>query len=417
MRVADRASARPQLRSGKVKKSIMATSDVAIVGAGPYGLSAAAHLRAADGLDIHVFGESMSFWERHMPKGMLLRSPLAGSHLSDPQRSLTLKDYEEVTGHGITAPLPLSLFIHYGRWFQGRAVPQTHNQKIERIEKNGSGFCLTAEGGEKWKARRVVVAAGIESFAWRPAEFEGLPGELVSHTCDHLDLKRFAGKKVAVVGAGQSALESAALLGERGADVELLVRAPFVRWLWRQKWFHTFRPVALLLYAPPDVGQAGLSHIVARPNLFRLFPRAVQDRWGIRAIRPAAAAWLQPRCAQIGITTGVQVASATPLSGQVRLKLTDDTERLVDHVLLATGYRVNIGRYPFLPTDLLESIQCVNGYPRLDSTFQSSVPGLYFVGAPAAWSFGPLMRFVAGADFTCRAVTRGILGRALNAVR
>jgi hypothetical protein len=395
----------------------MATSDVAIVGAGPYGLSTAAHLRAADGLDIHVFGDPMLFWERHMPKGMRLRSPLAGSHLSDPQRSLTLKGYEEVTGNRITAPLPLSRFIHYGRWFQGQAVPQTHNLKIERIEKNGAGFYLTAEGGEKWKARRVVVAAGIESFAWRPVEFKSLPVELVSHTCDHQDLSGFAGKKVAVIGAGQSALESAALLRETGADVELLVRAFFVRWLWRQKWFHTFRPVACLLYAPPDVGQAGLSHIVARPNLFRLFPRGVQDRWGVRAIRPAAAAWLQPRCAPIRITTGVQVALATPRSGQVRLKLTDGSERLVDHVLLATGYRVNIGRYPFFSAGLLASIQGVNGYPRLDSTFQSSVPGLYFVGAPAAWSFGPLMRFVAGADFTSRAVTRGILSKAGNAVR
>jgi len=390
---------------------MMATSDVAIVGAGPYGLSTAAHLKAADGLDIHVFGEPMSFWERHMPKGMLLRSPLAGSHLSDPQRSSTLKDYAEVTGNGITAPLPLKRFIDYGRWFQGQTVPQTHNQKIERIEKNGRGFCLAVEGGEKWTARRVVVAAGIESFAWCPAEFRSLPPDLVSHTCDHQDLSGFAGKKLAVIGAGQSALESAALLREAGADVEILVRASFVRWLWRQKWFHTFRPVAVLLYAPPDVGQAGLSHIVARPKLFRLLPREVQDRWGVRAIRPAAAGWLQPRCATIRITTGVQVALATPRSGQARLKLTDGSERLVDHVLLATGYRVNIARYPFLSAELLESIQRVNGYPCLDSTFQSSVPGLYFVGAPAAWSFGPLMRFVAGADFTSRAVTRGILKR------
>lgn len=395
----------------------MTTSDVAIVGAGPYGLSTAAHLGAADGLDIHVFGEPMSFWERHMPKGMLLRSPLAGSHLSDPQRSLTLKDYEQVTGSGITAPLPLSRFIQYGRWFQGQAVPQTHNHKIERIEKNGFGFCLTAEGGEKWKARRVVVAAGIESFASRPVEFQNLPPELVSHTCDHRDLSGFAGKRVAVIGAGQSALESAALLREAEADVELLIRGSFVRWLWRQKWFHTFRPVAVLLYAPPDVGQAGLSHIVAHPNLFRRFPRVVQDRWGIRAIRPAAAGWLQPRCASIRITTGVQVVSATPHSGQMRLKLTDGSQRLVDHVLLATGYKVNIARYPFLSAGLLESVQRVKGYPSLDSSFQSSVPGLYFVGAPAAWSFGPLMRFVAGADFTSRAVTRGILGRAVKAVR
>ena len=389
----------------------MTKCDVAIVGAGPYGLSAAAHLSAANGLDLHVFGEPMSFWERNMPAGMFLRSPLAGSHLSDPSRSLTLQAYQAATGQQITAPLPLPRFTDYGRWFQSQAVPDKDPRKVERIEKNGSEFRLTVEGGETWRAHRVIVAAGIEPFAWHPQEFANLPPALVSHTCDHRDLSRFAGKRVAVVGAGQSALESAALLHEQKADVEVLARAPLVRWLWRQKWFHTFRPVARLLYAPPDVGQAGLSHLVARPNWFRQLPRSLQDNWAQRAIRPAAAAWLKPRCAQIRFSGGIRVRSATLANGQALIKLSNGTERRVDHVLLATGYRVDIGRYPFLCPRLLDSVQRANGYPQLDQGFQSSVPGLYFLGAPAAWSFGPLMRFVAGAEFASRAATNGILGK------
>jgi len=389
----------------------MATCDVAIVGAGPYGLSAAAHLRAAKGLDVRVFGEPMSFWENHMPKGMLLRSPLAGSHLSDPYRSLTLQAYQAASGNQITAPLPLHRFTDYGRWFQSQAVPDLDPRKIDRVEKNGAGFRLTLEDGETWKAQRVIIAAGIMSFAWQPPEFRDLPFSLASHACAHRDLSRFAGKRVAVIGAGQSALESAALLHEIGAEVEVLARAPFVRWLWRQKWFHTFPPVARLLYAPPDVGQAGLSHLVARPNLFRRLPRSVQNRWGRRAIRPAGAGWLNPRCAPIRINTGTAVISASPKGERVMLKLSDASERHVDHVLLATGYRVDVSCYPFLRERILESIRRIDGYPQLDSGFQSSVPGLHFVGAPAAWSFGPLMRFVAGAEFASRAVTRGILGK------
>ena len=387
----------------------MTTCDVAIVGAGPYGLSAAAHLRAANGLDVRVFGEPMSFWERHMPKGMLLRSPLAGSHLSDPSRSLTLQAYQKTSGNQITAPLPLYRFTDYGRWFQSQAVPDLDSRKVDRVEKNGAGFRLTLEDGETWKARRVIIAAGIMPFAWQPPEFKHLPFTLASHACAHCELSRFAGKKVAVIGAGQSALESAALLREMGAEVEVFVRAPFVRWLWRQKWFHTFKPVARLLYAPPDVGQAGLSHIVARPNLFRRLPRPVQDRWGKRAIRAAGAAWLNPRCAPIRIKTSTSVISASPRGERLSLRLSDNTERFVDHMLLATGYRVDISRYPFLTGQLLESIRRINGYPQLDSGFQTSMPGLHFLGAPAAWSFGPLMRFVAGAEFASRAVTRGIL--------
>ena len=389
----------------------MTTCDVAIVGAGPYGLSAAAHLRAANGLDIHVFGEPMSFWERHMPKGMLLRSPLAGSHLSDPFRSLTLQAYQAASGNQITAPLPLHRFTDYGRWFQSQAVPDLDPRKIDRVEKNGAGFRLTLEDGETWKAQRVIIAAGIMSFAWQPPEFRNLPFSLASHACAHRDLSHFRGKRVAVIGAGQSALESAALLHEIGAEVEVLARAPFVRWLWRQKWFHTFPPVARLLYAPPDVGQAGLSHLVARPNLFRRLPRSVQNRWGKRAIRPAGAEWLNPRCAPIRINTGTAVISASPKGERVMLKLSDASERHVDHVLLATGYRVDVSRYPFLRDRILESIRRIDGYPQLDSGFQSSVPGLHFLGAPAAWSFGPLMRFVAGAEFASRRVTRGILGK------
>src|SRR5712664_409480 len=177
----------------------MTTCDVAIVGAGPYGLSAAAHLRAANRLDIHVFGEPMSFWERHMPKGMLLRSPLAGSHLSDPFRSLTLQAYQAASGNQITAPLPLHHFTDYGRWFQSQAVPDLDRRKVDRVEKNGAGFRLTLEDGETWKAQRVIIAAGVMSFAWHPPVFRPLPVALASHACGHRDLSRFAGKKVAVI--------------------------------------------------------------------------------------------------------------------------------------------------------------------------------------------------------------------------
>jgi cation diffusion facilitator CzcD-associated flavoprotein CzcO len=389
----------------------MPTCDVAIVGAGPYGLSAAAHLKAANGLDIRVFGEPMSFWERHMPHGMLLRSPLAGSHLSDPEGALNLQAFQTATGRQVSAPLPLGRFTEYGRWFQGNVVPDVERRTVARVEKLGAHFRLSLDEGEDWQARRVVVAAGITPFAWRPSQFKPLPGALVSHTCGHRDLSPFAGKKMIVVGGGQSALESAALLHELGSDVEVLIRAPLVRWLWRRPWVHSFPPVARMLYAPPDVGQAGISHLVARPSLFRQLPRLLQDYLAKRAIRPAGAAWLKPRCRDIPISTGRTVISTAVEGDQAVLRLDDGSLRRADHILLATGYRVDISRYPFLGQDLLTQIGRAQGYPRLDAGFESSVPGLHFLGAPAAWSFGPLMRFVAGAEFASRALTRGIHGK------
>jgi FAD-dependent urate hydroxylase len=390
----------------------MTTCDVAIVGAGPYGLSAAAHLVAADGLNIRVFGEPMSFWETHMPTGMLLRSPLEGSHLSDPAGALNLQAFQAASGQPVTAPLPLQRFAGYGRWFQSKAVPNPDPRKVSHVEKRHSTFHLMLEDGESCEARRVIVAAGIAPFAWHPLPFRTIPWSLASHSCDHRDLSQFAGKKIAVVGAGQSALESAALLHELQADVELLVRAPNVRWLWNRPWVHTFKPIARMLYAPPDVGQAGISHLVARPNLFRRLPRFLQDRLGPRAIRPAGAAWLRPRCQDIRITTGCEVKAAIPIGRKIKLILNDGTERRVDHALLATGYRVDISKYPFLSKNLLAAIDCVSGYPILEAGFETSVPGLHFLGAPAAWSFGPLMRFVAGVDFASRSVTRKVMQKA-----
>jgi hypothetical protein len=362
-----------------------------------------------------VFGEPMAFWERHMPKGMQLRSPLAGTHISDPLRALTLDAYQGTSGTKVSAPLALERFVQYGRWFQSQAAPELDSRKVDLVQREGRGFCLSLEDGTSWQSRRVVVAAGILPFAYRPPVFKTLPPSLASHSCEHPDLHRFSGRKVAVIGGGQSALESGALLHEAGAEVEVLIRGPMIRWLWQRSFLHTYRPVARLLYAPPDVGPAGVSHLVARPNWFRRLPRRTQILLAARSIRPAGAAWLKPRCAHLTITTDSVVTSAHVSRDQALLSLSDGTQRSADHVLLATGYRVDISRYPFLSSQLLSCIECANGYPVLDTGFESSVPGLHFLGAPAAWSFGPLMRFVAGTTFASRALTRKLARLAVGA--
>src|SRR6266436_1696097 len=209
----------------------MTKYDVAIIGAGPYGLSAAAHLRTVRGLDVHSFGEPMCFWERNMPTGMLLRSGWEATHIADPNQSLTLDAYRAASCKPFSSPVPLDRFIEYGLWYQRRTVPDLDQRKIIRIESQAKDFKLMLEDGSSVLARRVVIAAGIGSFAWRPPVFAGFPSALVSHTSEHPELQRFAGKEVLVIGSGQSALESAALLHERGAEVEIISRARQIRWL------------------------------------------------------------------------------------------------------------------------------------------------------------------------------------------
>jgi hypothetical protein len=385
--------------------------DVAIIGAGPYGLAAAAHLRAADGLDVRVFGDPMSFWRERMPAGMLLRSPWDASHIADPRHELTLDQYEVALGVPIERPVPLETFVRYGLWVQEAVAGDVDRRKVQSIESSPAGFRLRVSDGDTVEARRVVVAAGIAPFAWKPPEFSNLPGHLASHASEHADLGVFRGQEVVVVGGGQSALESAALLHESGASVRVLLRAPEINWLIRSGILHRLGPFTRLLYAPSDVGPAGVSWLIALPWLFRRIPRRVQDPLARRSIRPAGSSWLVPRLNDVPLVTGTSVAAAVEDGGRVKLRLGDGTTVGADHAFLGTGYRVDIALYPFLTAGLLGRVRRVNGYPVLGRGFESSLPGLHFIGAPAAWSYGPLARFVAGSHFAAGSLARSVIGR------
>jgi cation diffusion facilitator CzcD-associated flavoprotein CzcO len=394
----------------------MLTCDVAIIGAGPYGLSAAAHLNQVKGLDVRVFGEPMAFWERSMPAGMFLRSNWTATQIADPSRSLTLEAFQAATCSHFSTPVPLDRFVQYGLWYQRQAAPDLDRRKPLRVESDPIGFRLSFGDGSIVRSRRVIVAAGIGSFAWRPPEFQGIPDYLAFHTSAHRDLKQFAGKELVVIGGGQSALESGALLHEYGATVEIIARSQGIHWLQGRlsKTLHHSlgKFTRQVMYAPTDVGPAGLSQLLARPDLLRRFPRGFQEKVRKRAVRPAGARWLVDRLKDVPITLGRSVVAATSAGERVKVKLDDGSDRTVDHVLLGTGYRVDVSRYDFLAPDLVESMERVNGYPVLRRGLETSIPGLHILGAPAAWSFGPLMQFVSGTTYASEALTRSLVREA-----
>jgi len=387
----------------------MVESTVAIVGAGPYGLAAAAHLRSA-GVQIRVFGEAMDFWQRQMPIGMCLRSSWDASHISDPRHALTLNQFQKEQTARLPTPLPLADFVRYGQWFQKRVVPDLDSRRVVRIDPDSSDFRLQLNDGDTVWTQRVVVATGISRFAHWPARFADLPRSLVSHSAEDCNLTRFGGQKVVVVGGGQSAVESAALLSEAGADVEIILRAPRIRWLGRTSRLRQIDLTRHILYHPTDVGPPGLSQLVAHPDIFRRLPRNLQDTLAYRAIRPAAADWLRPRLVGVRQTTGRSITSATTTGSRLRLNLDDASQRDVDRLFLSTGYRVDVSRYDFLSPEILRSMRTVGGYPDLTDGFETSVPGVHFLGAPGARGFGPLMRFVSGTDYAARALTRHVAG-------
>lgn len=388
----------------------MPDANVTVIGAGPYGLSATAFLRAA-GIETRVLGEPMAFWNNRMPAGMFLRSNWKASYIADPERKVTLDAYCVSTGNHVSAPIPLAQFVQYGLWYQGQMVPDVERCSVTNVDIGDRGFNVMLASGEAFASRRVVLATGIGNFAWRPEEFDGIPAELASHCSEHSDLSRFKGQRVVVIGGGQSALESAALLHESAAEVEVIVRETALNWVGLHYRLHHLGPISWLLYSDRDVGPAGLSRLVSVPRLFRVLPREVQNRAAHRSIRPAVAGWLRPRLPGVRITLGRKVVSATSLASTLRLELSDGTDRLVDHVLLATGYRVDTSKCEFLPQRLRSRLQTVNGYPVLKRGLESSIAGLHFLGKPAAWSFGPLLGFVSGTEFAAKELVRSISRR------
>ena len=391
----------------------MSVVDAAIIGAGPYGLSAAAHLRTIRGFDVHVFGDPMSFWSANMPVGMFLRSNWTATQIACPHGDLTLEAFQADRNQSFGLPVPIEQFIQYGRWYQGRAVPDVDRRHVSRVERSAKGFQLTTQDGESFNARRVIVAGGIGSFARRPAEFRELPPELVTHTSEHADFAGFRGKEVLVVGSGQSGLESAALLHEAGAQVQVIGRSRQIHWL--QGWASTTlhhrlgKAVRRLLYAPTDVGPAGLSQLLARPHLVRRLPRSLQDKLRKRAVRPAGARWLVDRLRDVPIALGCEVVSAVADGARVRVSLSDGRQLSVEHILLGTGFKIDISKYDFFAASLMEGISRVNGFPLLNDGMETSVPGLHILGAPGVYSFGPLLQFVSGTHFASRSLLRSVL--------
>jgi len=389
------------------------TTDVAIVGAGPYGLSVAAHLRRS-GLAVRQFGWPMHLWRANMPRGMYLKSQGFASNLSDPAAACTLGAFCRAAGRPYAdygLPVPLEDFVAYSEWFQRAQGLDVAEVLVTRVTPAGAGYCLDLADGEQVRARQVVLAIGVEHFAHVPAPLAGLPVAACTHSSAHDDLAGFAGQRVVVVGAGQSALESAALLHEHGADVRIVMREQQVAWNGAP--LPPDRPLRQRLREPEaGLGSGWGTWFYSRqPGLFRHLPEATRVHRARTALGPAGASWLRGRVeGEFPILAGHYLEQAEAGPDGVRLGLVSRAGRTAkltaDHVIAATGYRPDLGRLPFVGPELGARLRTVAGTPVVDRDYQSTSPGLYVVGPGVAPTFGPVMRFVYGADHAARTVSR-----------
>jgi hypothetical protein len=397
------------------------TSEVAIIGAGPYGLSIAAHLRAK-GVEHRIIGDPMQYWRGHMPRGMLLKSEGFASTLYDAKAEFTLRHYCEqhkIEYADLGIPVRVEDFCAYGLAFQRRFAPHLENQRVTLVERSPSGFRLELSDGKSFPARNVVIATGLSNFESVPPQLVSLPDDLVSHSSAHVHLQQFRGRYVTVVGGGASATELATLLHEAGCEVRLVARRPSIE-------LHTRlelpRSLAETIRRPMSpVGPGWRSRFFTDlPHIFHDIPKPVQHRLIKGFLGPAGGWFLRGRFDRVPLLLGYQISGAEASGGRavLRLRSANGDERRIEteHVIAATGYRADVRRLALLGTAIVSQLKLLNSVPKLSSHFESSIPGLFFVGPAAVESFGPVLRFACGAKFTAGRVSNH-LAKVLRATR
>ncbi|WP_281272020.1 NAD(P)-binding domain-containing protein [Paenibacillus cellulosilyticus] len=364
--------------------------DLAIIGAGPYGISLAAHARAA-GLSYALLGLPMHFWKEQMPQNMFIRTNPLYISLSDSEDKWTIERYCRENGIPLASPFPRPAFVDYGFWFARHAGVEFTSELAAAFSQAPNGWVITTQSGGCLTASRIVIATGLQHFSYIPDVLRSLPSNRVTHTFGQTGFDQFRGRSVAIVGSGQSAWEAAALLHRAGSDAELLFRREEVR------------------FAGEDNAASGLRLIESAEQFYRQSIEEKTERWNTPR-QGSVALFLKPYVeGKVKVTGSVEIVRAdVHEDSKVHLILSNGETRLVDHVISATGYRMNLNLLPFLAPELRSTIhrepQPFQGYPLLNEHFECSVPGLYFAGPLASHTHGPAFGFIAGLRQACRSI-------------
>ena len=391
--------------------SLKRTTDVAVIGAGPYGLSIAAHLRAAK-VNLRIFGRSMSSWQDHMPAGTTLKSLGFASNLYHPTANFTLETFCKEQGlsyDNASGSTPLERFVAYGHEFQRRYVPELEQTEIVHLERSRDGYILQTSDGEELIARRVILAVGITHFDHTPDVLRGLPRELMSHSSQHSNVLNFQHRRVAVVGGGASATDLAGLLQEQGCDVHLVARRPTI--IFHDPTASSRSLLNRMLKPRSGLGDGWRGRLCADyPLPFHMLPASMRLS-AVRRVNGPAAVWHSKEkiVGKVTMHLSTRINAVAEEGAAVELDLASAAGRKklrVDHVIAATGYKVELQRLRFVDPDLLRQLKTLGSAPVLNRNFESSVAGLHMVGLASAHSFGPLCRFAYGANFTAKRLAR-----------
>jgi FAD-dependent urate hydroxylase len=371
--------------------------DVIIIGSGPFGISLGAHA-VANNLQYKLFGYPMDFWKNQMPQDMFIRTPHEFVSFSDPKDELTIQHYSEETSIELVTPLPRPIFVDYANWFAKKAGIEFTTQLITKVEHKDGHYVVTSDNGKIFTSKNVIVATGVEHYKFLPDFLKEFPTNLVTHTSGYTSFSPFKGKKVVVLGSGQSAWEAAGLLHRDGADVELVYRQSGPNYAGSRE-----NEIALR-----DIGDV----------FFNLPLEEKKQGWGQSA--GSVAHFLKPYVEGIvPQNSGVAIDNIEQIKeDEIRITLSDGSEKIVNHIIAATGFHINIDKVPFFNTDLLSQVEREEEYvqfPKLNESFESSLSGLYFAGPLSSHSHGPTFRFILGLRKTSFSIIPSIVNKSVAA--
>lgn len=344
----------------------------------------------------------MEFWRQHMPKGMYLRSA-CDWHL-DPQNTDTIEKFLETQGKTSqdVEPLALNFYLSYVAWFQQRKNIQPLPVYIRQLDHSDNAFVATTVDDETIRARRVALAPGFKHFINVPDDLKHrLPAGRFVHTCEFTDFSNSAGKRYLIIGGRQSAFEWAALLVEAGAAAVHVAHR----------------------HESPTFEEADWSwvnelvdNMVENPNWFRNLSQHEKDQIAHRMWaegRLKLEPWLAPRVQndRVHVWPRAEVLSCREQNdGALQVELSNGETVVVDQIILATGYKVNIAQLPILASgNILAALETRNGFPELDDHFETSVPGLFITSMPASQDFGPFFGFTVAVRAAAQLIGKALL--------
>ncbi|MEJ8566455.1 NAD(P)-binding domain-containing protein [Elongatibacter sediminis] len=377
------------------------STDLLIVGAGPFGLALAAYAQE-HGIHHQVVGVPMGFWREHMPEGMLLRSTCDWS--LDPLGIHTIDAYLTTLGRRCRDVEPLSrgFYLDYARWFQEQKAIYSRQTTITQLLRDGADLIALTDTGQRIRSRNVVLALGFGNFAYTPPELAPLfPADRYGHTCDRVDFGQLRDRRVLIIGGRQSAFEWTALIREAGAAAVHVAYRHDTPLFETSEWGWVNDIVDRLSTDPAwyrrltDSEKADLNRRFWEEGRLKLEP------------------WLADRIdhPNVHLHPHTNVRDTHDGDGGIRVTLDNEEVLTVDEVVFATGYRVDLQRVPLLTEGLLSELNIRDGFPQLDPGFQTQVPGLYITSLAATRDFGSFLAFTVSVRAQAQIIGEAIRAR------